>query len=231
MSKYIVIDPGHGGHDPGAVGFGIKEKDIVLALAKRMNDYFGQYEGVTVSLTRWDDRYIGLSQRADFANGRGADLFISLHNNAASAAAHGFESYVYNQASSTSKNYQAVIHSHIMNYLKNYGVRDRGKKHANFAVLRETSMPAILLENLFITNSKENQLLKDTKFLDELARTIVEAIAALFSLKKKNTTPKPMFRVTVDGKVIYDTAYHEKIINAVLNGINNKAKEIYIKLL
>lgn len=100
MSKYIVVDPGHGGHDPGATGFGLKEKDVVLNLAKRINDHFGQYKDVKVSLTRWDDRFLELSERADFANKRGADLFISLHCNAASSSTYGFESFIYNKAGS-----------------------------------------------------------------------------------------------------------------------------------
>lgn len=57
---YVVIDPGHGGEDPGASGFGLYEKDVVLQISKKINNHFGQYEGVAVSLTRWDDRFISL---------------------------------------------------------------------------------------------------------------------------------------------------------------------------
>jgi N-acetylmuramoyl-L-alanine amidase len=67
---YIVIDPGHGGKDPGAIGFKINEKDVVLNLAKKLNDHLGQYEKAVVSLTRWDDRFLELSERAKFANDR-----------------------------------------------------------------------------------------------------------------------------------------------------------------
>ena len=231
MSVYVVIDPGHGGKDPGAVGFKLREKDVVLQLSKRMNDFFGEYEGVKVSLTRWNDKYLTLSERAKFANDRGADLFISIHNNAASSDAHGFESFIYTYAGSTTANYQSIIHSYIMFYLSQHKIKDRGKKKANFAVLRETKMPAILLENLFITNERENQLLRDEVFLDGLAKSIVEGVAEIFGLKKKNTAPKPMYRITVDEEVIYDTAYESKITDAVLEAVRKGSKEIQLKKL
>jgi N-acetylmuramoyl-L-alanine amidase len=228
---YIVIDPGHGGKDPGAIGFGVNEKDVVLNLAKKVNDHLGQYEKAVVSLTRWDDRFLGLSERADFANTRNADLFISLHNNAASASAHGFESFIYVNAGTTTARYQNILHEHIMNYLAQLGIYDRGKKRANFAVVRETKMPAILLENLFITNEKENKLLKDDTFLDNLAGAIAAGIAKIFGLKKKNTVPKPMYRVTVDGKILYDTAYHSKIESAVMDAVRAGKDQIEVKKL
>jgi N-acetylmuramoyl-L-alanine amidase len=231
MSVYVVIDPGHGGKDPGAIGFKINEKDVVLNLAKKLNDHLGQYEKAVVSLTRWDDRFLELSERAKFANDRNADLFISLHNNAASASAHGFESFIYVNASTTTARYQTILHEQVMNYLAQVGIHDRGKKRANYAVLRETKMPAILLENLFITNEKENKLLKDDAFLDNLAAAIAVGIAKIFGLKKKNTAPKPMYRITVDEEVIYDTAYESKITDTVLEAVRKGSKEIQLKKL
>lgn len=188
-------------------------------------------EKAVVSLTRWDDRFLELSERAKFANDRNADLFISLHNNAASASAHGFESFIYVNASTTTARYQTILHEQVMNYLAQVGIHDRGKKRANYAVLRETKMPAILLENLFITNEKENKLLKDDAFLDNLAAAIAAGIAKIFGLKKKNTAPKPMYRITVDEEVIYDTAYESKITDAVLEAVRKGSKEIQLKKL
>jgi N-acetylmuramoyl-L-alanine amidase len=228
--KYVVLDPGHGGKDPGASGYGIYEKNVVLDLAKRVNTHLGAYENVAVSLTRWDDRFIELSDRAKFANNRNADLFVSLHNNAASASAHGFESFVYTSASSASRKYQDVVHSHIMAYLKNYGITDRGKKSANYAVVRETKMPAMLIEYLFITNSKENSLLKDSNFLDGLAKATAEGIAAALGLKKKSNKPEPPYRVVVDGVEKVWTAYDSKVLDAVADAIkDNRAKNIQIE--
>lgn len=229
MSIYIVTDPGHGGRDMGATGFGLCEKDVVLKIAKLINDHFGNYEGVTVSLTRWDDRFLELSERADFANHKKCDLFLSIHNNAASSSACGFESFIYTGAGSKTAAYQNVIHRQIMNYLSKHGIRDRGQKRVNFAVLRETSMPAVLIENLFITNQKENQLLRDPQFLDGLAEAIVAGVANIFGLKKKQ--PKPMYRITVDGEVIYDTAYESKITDAILDAVRKKAETIELNKL
>jgi N-acetylmuramoyl-L-alanine amidase len=226
--KYIVIDPGHGGKDSGAVGFGLKEKDVVLDIAKRMNHYFGQYD-VTVSLTRWDDRFLELSERAAFANKRKCDFFISLHNNSASASAHGFESFIHPNAGTVSQQYQHTIHAHVMRYLSRHQIHDRGKKRANFAVVRETSMPALLLENLFISNERENKLLRDAAFLDGLAQSIVEGIAKALGLNKKDTTPKPMYRVTVNGAFVVDTAYPAIIKEKVEKAVLDQADEIIIK--
>ncbi|MBH8597193.1 MULTISPECIES: N-acetylmuramoyl-L-alanine amidase [unclassified Thermoactinomyces] len=223
----MVIDPGHGGKDSGATGFGLNEKDVVLELSKKINDHFGKYQDVTVSLTRWDDRFIELNERADFANKRNCDLFISIHNNSASPSANGFESYIHPNASSSTVRYQDEIHKHIMQYLTQYQIHDRGKKQANFAVLRETSMPAILLENLFISNQRENELLRDSSFLDGLANAIVEGVASVFQLRKKPA----MYRITVDGQAVYDTAYESKIVDAVLEAVRKHAQEIQLKKL
>ncbi|MBA4602494.1 N-acetylmuramoyl-L-alanine amidase family protein [Thermoactinomyces mirandus] len=227
MGAYVVIDPGHGGKDQGASGFGLAEKNVVLSISQRINHFFGQYEGVSVSLTRWDDRFLELSERADFANARKCDLFLSIHNNAASESASGFETFIHPNAASRTAQYQNILHSAVMNYLKQYNIKDRGKKRANFAVLRETTMPAVLIENLFITNQKENQLLRDPKFLDGLAEAVVEGVAKIFGLKKKQ--PKPMYRITVDGKTVYDTAYESKITDAILEAVRKGAREISLK--
>lgn len=231
MSVYIVIDPGHGGKDSGATGNGLAEKDVVLQISKRMNDFFGEYKGVTVSLTRWDDRYLDLNQRADFANARNCDLFLSMHINSASASAGGFETYIYPNAASKTKNYQNQLHASVMDYLSQYKIQDRGKKQSDFAVLRRTKMPAILIESLFITNEEENELLKDKEFIDGLAKSVVEGVAAIFGLEKKSTEPKPTYRITVNEKVIYDTAYESKITEAILEAIRKGADEIRLKKL
>jgi N-acetylmuramoyl-L-alanine amidase len=169
-----------------------------------------------------------LSDRAKFANDRGADFFISIHNNAADSSAHGFESFIYTYAGSTTAKYQSVIHAHIMSYLNQYNIRDRGQKKANFAVLRETVMPAILLENLFITNERENQLLQDDAFLDGLAEAIVSGVADIFGLQKKK--PKPMYRITVDGQFVVDTAYPAILKDKLEKAVLAEKKEIVVKI-
>ncbi|WP_029761895.1 N-acetylmuramoyl-L-alanine amidase family protein, partial [Geobacillus thermodenitrificans] len=90
----FVIDWGHGGSDPGAVGNGLREKDLTMKIGKMIGDMLGEYEGVQVIYTRTDDRYLSLEERAEIANKAGADFFLSVHINAGGGT--GFESYVYN---------------------------------------------------------------------------------------------------------------------------------------
>src|SRR5690606_27360960 len=120
----IMIDPGHGGKDPGAVGNGLKEKDLTLDIAKRIQYILqSEYTGVQVRLTRETDTYLDLSERARMANQWGADLFLSIHINAGGGT--GWESFRYSSASSRTVAYQNVIHPEV---IRATGVRDRGKK-------------------------------------------------------------------------------------------------------
>ena len=186
MTK-IMIDPGHGGKDPGAVGNGLQEKELTLDIAKRIKRILEtEYTGVQVRLTRETDTYLDLSERARMANQWGADLFLSIHINAGGGT--GWESFRYSSASSRAVAYQNVIHPEV---IRATGVRDRGKKMANFAVLRETKMPALLTENLFIDNEQDVAKLKDPAFLDKLARGHVAGMEKAFGLKKKAAQPKP----------------------------------------
>lgn len=187
MSKLIVIDPGHGGKDPGAVAYGLREADVVLKLAHMVRDELSSYDA-DVRMTRDGDFFVELNQRAALANKWGAVLFISLHCNA--GGGQGFESYVYIQPSTASVSYQNTIHDEVMVYLSKYGIKDRGKKRANLAVCRETRMPAVLLENLFIDHERENALLRDETFLKGLARAIACGIAKALGLRAKEQ-PKP----------------------------------------
>lgn len=179
----IMLDPGHGGHDPGAVGHGLKEKDLTLDIARRIkNALKSEYNGITVYMTRDDDKYVSLSDRAAMANRLAVDLFLSIHINAAGGT--GFESYIFNgNISAKTVAYQNVIHGEIMKAIGN--VTDRGKKRANYAVLRLTNMPAILTENLFIDNPHDAAKLKSEQFLQQLAYGHVQGIVKAFGLKKK----------------------------------------------
>jgi N-acetylmuramoyl-L-alanine amidase len=183
----IVLDAGHGGHDPGAVANGLKEKDLTLTIVKHIGRMLSEYENAEVHYTRTDDRYLSLEERAAIANKLKADLLISVHINAGGGT--GFESYVYNgNVSAATIAYQNVIHAEIMKAIGN--VKDRGKKRANYAVLRETNMPAILTENLFIDNRNDAAKLKSEQFLLQVAHGHVQGIVKAFGLKKK-AQPKP----------------------------------------
>jgi N-acetylmuramoyl-L-alanine amidase len=183
----IVLDAGHGGNDPGAVANGLKEKDLTLTIVKHIGRLLGEYEGVEVHYTRTDDRFLELSERAAIANKLNADYFISVHINAGGGT--GFESYIHNgNVSAATIAYQNVIHAEIMKAIGN--VKDRGKKRANYAVLRLTNMPAILTENLFIDNPNDATKLKSEQFLLQVAHGHVQGIVKAFGLKKK-AQPKP----------------------------------------
>lgn len=180
----IFIDPGHGGSDIGATGFGLQEKNLTLDIALQTRRYLNsEYLGVDVNMSRTTDVFIKLEDRSIMANNWGADYFVSVHTNAHNGSAHGFESFIHNgKVSKETVKRQQEMHNYIM---KNLAVHNRGKKTANFNVLRNTNMPAILLEYLFIDNYTENQKLKDPKYRKYLGEITAEAIAHSFNLKKK----------------------------------------------
>ena len=184
MTK-IFIDPGHGGNDPGAVANGLQEKVLVLKIAQYMKELLADYEGVQVKMSREKDVFISLSERARLANSWGADYFVSVHVNAGGGT--GFESFVHTSQASRTVALRNVVHDEIMRMLSS--VRDRGKKAANFAVLRLTRMPAILTENLFVDHPEDARKLKDSAFLEKVARGHAEGIAKAFGLKKKPQSP------------------------------------------
>lgn len=198
----IFIDPGHGGNDPGAVGNGLKEKDLTLKISKKIKYKLANYENVQVKLSREDDRTLSLKQRTDMANKWDADYVISVHiNSAGGTAGTGFESYIYNggvsQKTIASQN---IIHPEIV---KATGFRDRGKKRNNFHMVRQTRASAILTENGFINNPGDANKLKQDSFLDKIAQGHVNGLVKAFGLKKK-ATPKPAPKQTnTSGKTFY----------------------------
>ncbi|PUF85664.1 MULTISPECIES: N-acetylmuramoyl-L-alanine amidase [unclassified Geobacillus] len=198
----LMIDPGHEGVeknlDPGAVANGLKEADLTLKIAKHIYDMLSEYEGVQVRMTRTGNQCLTLSQRAKMANDWGADFFLSIHINAGGGT--GFESYVHPNANSATIAYQNVIHAEIMKAIGD--VRDRGKKRANYAVLRETKMPALLTENLFIDNANDAAKLKSDQFLQQIAYGHVIGLEKAFGLKKKaKPTPSQPQQKVSDGKL------------------------------
>ncbi|MFT9850509.1 N-acetylmuramoyl-L-alanine amidase [Aneurinibacillus sp. REN35] len=191
MAALIVIDPGHGGADPGASGNGLKEKDITLSIAKRVAKHL-ENMGVNVCLTRSDDNVFSsdkaadLKARAEFANRLDADYFISIHINAGGGT--GFESYVAKSAANQEAGRcQHIVHSEVASVFTNAGLPDRGEKTANFAVLRQTSMPAILLEFGFVDYAKDVAQLKNPEFLNAVAEAVARGTAR--ALHVENPAP------------------------------------------
>ena len=188
MPKIIILDPGHGGtnsegiFDPGACANGLKESDLTGDLCDRIATKLSAYDVDVRLCPRTDD----LSERAAFANNAGADFFLSIHCNA--GGGQGFESYTYTNASTESERVRKFIHESVIEHLQKFSVVDRGMKKANFAVLRETSMPAALLECLFVDNANDAALLKNDTFLNVLANGIAWGLVVAFDLQKKVVT-------------------------------------------
>lgn len=185
MFKWFV-DPGHGGRDSGAVGNGLQEKNVTLAIAKKIKSIAErEYEGVQVRLSRSSDVYLSLNERTRMANSWGADLFTSVHINAGGGT--GFESFIYNgnySGKAQTDRVRSFVHDEIV---KQTGFRDRGKKQAIFHVLRETRMTAHLTENGFIDNASDASKLKSDAFLEKIARGHVLGAARAYGWKKKSS--------------------------------------------
>lgn len=196
MSKKVVIDPGHGGNDSGTVGFGLQEKDINLDIALQLRTKLAHFADVT--LTRSSDIFISLSERAAIANKLAADFFISIHVNAGGGT--GFESYVYINANEETEHLHDIIHKNVADFYKINGFIDRGQKNANFAVLRLTNMPAVLLENLFIDEPTDVAKLKDARFRTKISEAISTGV--IKSLNLMGTTPLPIPQPTIQPSLI-----------------------------
>ncbi|TSI07375.1 N-acetylmuramoyl-L-alanine amidase [Lysinibacillus sp. BW-2-10] len=158
-NKVIAIDPGHGGKDPGAVGNGLKEKDIVLNVGLHLRDYLEQ-AGFEVVMTRSTDVFISLEDRVVISESAGAGTFVSLHmNSATNTSASGTETYSSKTGSSSkvesSKKLSAFIQDRLIDTL---GTKDRGEKTAEFKVIKENSNPSVLVEMGFISNASDAKL-------------------------------------------------------------------------
>ncbi|RYG73452.1 N-acetylmuramoyl-L-alanine amidase [Lentibacillus lipolyticus] len=183
----FYVDPGHGGSDPGAQGNGLKEKDIALDIALRIQSLLtNQYQHVDVRMSRTSDTAKSLNERTNEANAWGADYYVSIHCNAYNGAAQGFENYIHSSLSdySTTAHYQDIVHSEIT---KVNQLRDRGQKKANFHVLRETTMPALLTENGFIDNDHDANLMKDPTWRQTVAQGHVNGLAKALNLERKES--------------------------------------------
>ncbi|MFJ7971344.1 N-acetylmuramoyl-L-alanine amidase [Psychrobacillus sp. NPDC096389] len=202
----IYLDAGHGGSDPGAVGNGLKEKDITLKLAKRVEVLLKNYQDVQTKMSRTGDAYPSLSDRTNDANSWGADFFMSFHINAGGGT--GYEDFVY-PGSTKSIAYQNIIHAEIIK--RTGSLTNRGKKQANYQVLRTTNMPSILTECGFIDNSKDAALLKQDSFIDGLAQGHVDGLVKAFGLKKKEENEVIEQQLTAAQEAIRQEAIRLKI--------------------
>lgn len=185
----IFIDPGHGGADPGAVANGLKEKDICLMIGILLRDFLNkEYVGHRIKLSRETDISLTLKERTDLANSWGADYLVSIHVNAGGGT--GFESFIYNGRYANKARTSQLRNNIHDKIVQDTGYRDRGKKEANFHMLRESRMPAMLTENGFIDHSSDARLLQDLEFLSVIAWGHARGIAETFGLRKKSSSSK-----------------------------------------
>ena len=168
----VFIDAGHGGSDPGALGFGYRESDLNLQVAKKIEAKL-KSKGIDVKMSRSSDIYYSLSERAEMANNYGADAFISIHQNSAeSSSANGIETY-YNINKEEDKPLSNDIQNQVINQT---GATNRGVKNAGFTVLVKSEMISSLVECGFITNQSEVKKLSDSAYQDKLAAGIADGI-------------------------------------------------------
>jgi N-acetylmuramoyl-L-alanine amidase len=181
----ICIDPGHGGSDPGAVGSGLHEEDLVLEAGLAFRDWLeadtddrGGGGSWAVHMTRETDAHVSLTGRCDYANSLGVDYFMSIHANA--GGGDGTETYAY-RSGSTADDLADHVQDEVLEHL---GTRDRGVKYASFAVLTNTSMPAELNEMAFVdTWSGNAELLADHRNLDEVGLAHLHAVQRFEGLR------------------------------------------------
>ncbi|MFZ9738234.1 MAG: N-acetylmuramoyl-L-alanine amidase [Prochlorotrichaceae cyanobacterium] len=169
----VIIDPGHGGPDPGAIGIGnIQEKQIVMDISQQVAGLL-QQQGIQVVLTRTGDYDLGLEPRVDMAERANATIFVSIHANAISLSrpeVNGVETYY---ASAEGRVLASTILQRILN---NIPMTNRGVKQANFYVIRRTSMPATLIETGFVTGIEDAPRLADPAFRRQMATAIAQGI-------------------------------------------------------
>jgi len=182
-NNLVVLDPGHGGKDPGARGTKLNEKDVNLAIALKVGELLKQ-KGIQVEYTRSTDVFVDLEPRAKIANDLNPGVFVSIHSNASpDTTVQGTETYYYApmevpelfMMQDERKALGAKVHQVLVNRI---GRPSRGVKTANFSVLRNTDMPSILIETAFISNPEEEQMLMSDAFRNGAAQGIADGIAA-----------------------------------------------------
>lgn len=170
----IFIDPGHGGKDPGAVGNDLKEKDITLSVALKLNALL-EKQGIETKMSRSTDTYLTINERYQLANDWGADYFISIHCNAAKGT--GSETLYYKV---NSKSYAQTIQK---SFIEQIGTRDRGVKYRDdLGVIKWANMPALLIELAFIDTAADAVILKEKQ--DEMAQAIAKGFFTLLGIKE-----------------------------------------------
>lgn len=219
----VAIDPGHGGYDSGAVGYGLQEKNITLSIANYMRAELNSYAGVSTMMTRTDDSYVGLQARVDKASAAGARVFVSIHINASDGgSSRGAEVWVPN---GSSYNYSAhtmgtALGNKIVAQLANLGLSNRGVKVRDYpsgssssvypdgsradyyAVIRgarKAGIPGIIVEHAFIDNAGDASFMKNENNLKAMGVADATGVAQQYGFTKSSESvpagSTPVYRV------------------------------------
>jgi N-acetylmuramoyl-L-alanine amidase len=168
----VIVDPGHGGKDPGAIGLGgLREVDVILPIAQQVASLLEQ-QGIQAVMTRTSDYFVDLAPRVTMAERANADLFVSIHANSIGPNRpdiSGLETYYYDSGQRLAQ----TIHSSI---LQNLDIKDRGIRRARFYVLRKTSMPSVLVEVGFVTGREDAGKLSNSTYRSQMAQAIARGI-------------------------------------------------------
>jgi len=217
----IAIDAGHGPETPGkrSPDGSLREYQFNSAVARYVADaLLHGYEGVEILMTHADDRDVPLKERTDRANRWGADLFVSIHANAYGDGgwndAKGIETYIYTTRPAAAVKLAEVVQR---NLVQATGRPNRGVKTANFHVLRETKMTAILVECGFMTHREECELLKTDDYRRKCAEAIVAGIVETYGLRPK----QPAQQQTVED---WRAEFAEARVWAVEQGITDGSR-------
>ncbi len=185
----VVLDPGHGGKDPGAQNKGVNESDLNFTILYEYGkEFFNSPDSpVKAYWTRVNDTYITLDDRAKFASKVGADMFVSLHmNSATNTSAKGTEVY-YSTSNNSANAFGLTSNKLASNCLSKItpaiSTAVRGVKSANYYVIRYNSVPAVLIELGFISNSSDFKILTNANSQKNAAKAIYEAVAASFAVR------------------------------------------------
>lgn len=185
--KLIVIDPGHGGSDPGACHNGVREKDVTLPISLKLNEAL-QDKGYNTVMTRYDDTSLELYGRAPIANNVDADLFISIHANSVgngSSEIRGIQVLYHSKdkANVTKEETLALAQIMMEEVTRGTGAPNKGLlPRERTVVIRDTNMPSILIETGFLTNPEEANLLTTEEYQYLIVESIVRGIERYFEI-------------------------------------------------
>ncbi|WP_342508719.1 N-acetylmuramoyl-L-alanine amidase [Sporosarcina sp. FSL K6-2383] len=181
QDRIIILDAGHGDHDPGATNNKVTEKSITLKVALLVEAKLNN-AGANVIMTRSDDTYLSLEQRTEFAKKNYAETFVSIHvNSATSASAKGTETFFDSSSNPNSAESKALATLIQKNLVKNASMTDRGVKDERFYVIRNNNVASVLIELAFLSNTDDFKKLTSDSFLEIYAESIYQGLVQYYS--------------------------------------------------